>query len=123
MYRQFSWGLLWAAVLILALALFGCSGGTSGGERADAPLVAQTFNEGCALCHRSGSIADVADVHADEDNSPQGEITGVTIAAGTVTVNFRLFESDNPLIPIGGVAANSIQVFPRQARDRRWWDQ
>ena len=109
MSRRFSWGLLWVAILILALALYGCSGGNSGASEAAAPLAAQTYNEGCALCHRATSIADVAVVHSTEDNSPEGEITGVSIVGGLVTVDFMLFDSENNLVPIAGVAASGIR--------------
>jgi OmcA/MtrC family decaheme c-type cytochrome len=73
--------------------------------------VAQSYSEGCALCHRSGSIADIAVVHSEEDNSPEGEITGVAIddGAGTVTIDFSLFDSDNNLVPLAGEAADNIR--------------
>ena len=98
--------------LVVVFASWGCSGGNSTtGQSQETELTAQLYNEECALCHRSGSIADVEAVHAKEDNSPQGEITDVTIDGGTgeVTISFRLFDSENKLIPIGGVSANSIR--------------
>ena len=102
--------------LLFAFALAGCSGGNSSNESAGGGagaggLVPQSFNEDCAICHRPTSIADVEAVHNKESNSPQGEITGVTINGGTgaATITFKLFESENNLIPIAGVAANSIR--------------
>lgn len=128
MTRSNSMGLLWASFLILALTLYGCSGGNSGADDDGdaAPLVAQTFNEDCALCHRATSIADVAEVHSKDDNSPQGQITAVNIVGGTVTVNFRLFESTNNAIPLPGVAANDIRftiakLVPGAAGDADAW--
>jgi OmcA/MtrC family decaheme c-type cytochrome len=85
--------------LLLAFALAGCSGGNSDSQPQQA-LVAQSFSEDCALCHRATSIADVEAVHNKGSGSPQGEITGVTIVGGTVTISFRLFESTNNLVPI-----------------------
>ncbi|MDP2646387.1 MAG: hypothetical protein Q8P24_15725, partial [Desulfobacterales bacterium] len=69
-------------VLFAGFALSGCSGGNAGGETAAPPvqLVAQSFNEGCPLCHRTGSIADVSAVHSLAANSPKPTITGVTAA-------------------------------------------
>ena len=128
MTRSNSMGLLWASFLILALTLYGCSGGNSGADDDGdaAPLVAQTFNEDCALCHRATSIADVAEVHSKDDNSPQGQITAVNIVGGTVTINFRLFESTNNAIPLPGVAANDIRftiakLVPGAAGDADAW--
>ncbi|MDX9785542.1 MAG: OmcA/MtrC family decaheme c-type cytochrome [Desulfobacterales bacterium] len=98
--------------LLLVLCYIGCSGGNSKSDAVGEPepeLVAQTYNEKCALCHRPGSIADLAVVHSKEDNSPEGEITAVTIDAGMVTVHFKLFESENNLIPLAGVAASNIR--------------
>jgi OmcA/MtrC family decaheme c-type cytochrome len=97
--------------LTLALALAGCSGGNSGANEEAAPLVAQTYDEGCALCHRAGSTVDVAVEHSSAAASLAGEITGVSIDAGTgkVTVSFRLFDSDNTNIPLAGVAAADIR--------------
>lgn len=99
--------------VLCVLAWVGCSGGNSGSDAVGEPepaLVAQTYNEQCALCHRTASIADVAAVHSKDDNSPEGEITSVSVnAEGVVTVNFRLFESDNNLIPLAGTSANSIR--------------
>ena len=100
---------VWLA-FFFAFTLSACSGGNSGGQEAEV-LVAQTFNEGCKLCHKAGSIADVEAVHSKESNSPQGKITGVTIDGGTglVTVGFKLFESENNLVPIAGVSKNDIR--------------
>lgn len=102
--------------LLIALALFGCSGGNSGvdtpsggGGAPDPQPVAQTFNEGCALCHRQGSIVDLAVVHRNDITGPQGLITAVNIAAGVVTINFRLFEAENNLVPLAGVPATNIR--------------
>ena len=101
--------------LFLAFAFVGCSGGNSGGDSGggggDGELVAQTFNEGCILCHSSGAIVDVEVAHSLQTNSPQGQITGVTIdgVTGLVTVEFRLFDSANNLIPIGGVTSSNIR--------------
>ena len=101
--------------LIFAFALVGCSGGNSSNNSSSKndndELVAQSFREDCALCHRAGSIADVEAVHDKDSNSPQGEITDVTIdgGTGTVTIDFELFESENNLIPIAGVDPNSIR--------------
>ena len=81
--------------LLLTFALVGCSGGNSSNQssKEEENLVAQSFSEDCALCHRAGSIADVEVVHNKDSNSPQGEITDVTIDgdAGTVTIEFRAF--------------------------------
>jgi OmcA/MtrC family decaheme c-type cytochrome len=85
--------------LLLAFAMGGCSGGNSSNETTGG-LVAQSFSEDCAICHRATSIADVEDVHNKNSGSPQGEITGVTIVGGTVTITFELFDDDNNLIPI-----------------------
>lgn len=97
-------------VLLVVYAFLGCSGGnsTTGGETT---LTAQTYDEQCALCHRASSIAGVAAVHAKEDNSPQGTITDVDInpSTGRVTVSFKLFDSENNLLPISGMAANDIR--------------
>ena len=102
--------------LFIAFAFAGCSGGNSTagdtGDSGSGELVAQTFNEGCILCHSSGAIVDVEVAHSLESNSPKGEITGVTIdgGTGTVTVNFKLFESTNSgLVPLIGVAPNDIR--------------
>jgi len=96
--------------LFFAFTLAACSGGNSGSDEEEV-LVAQTFNEGCTLCHRAGSIADVEAVHSKESNSPQGEIIGVNIDGGTglVTVAFRLFESENNLVPLAGVSEDDIR--------------
>lgn len=98
--------------LVLFLAFNGCSGGNSKSDavgKKEPELVAQTYNEKCALCHRPTSIADLAVVHAKDDNSPEGKITAVTIDAGRVTVHFRLFESENNLIPLAGTPAGSVR--------------
>ena len=97
--------------LFFAFALVGCSGGNSSNKSSeeDENLVAQSFREDCALCHRAGSIADVEEVHNKDSNSPQGEITDVTIAGGDVTISFKLFDSENNLVPIAGVGANNIR--------------
>ena len=101
--------------LFIAFAFAGCSGGNSTagdtGGGGDGTLVAQTFNEGCTLCHSSGAIVDVAVAHSLESNGPQGQITAVTIdgVTGLVTVDFKLFESSNNLIPIAGVEQNDIR--------------
>ncbi len=97
--------------LALVFTVFGCSGGNSTAGEGAPVLVAQSFNEKCALCHRSGSIADLAVVHSKDSNSPQGEITGVAIDGGTgaVTISFKLFDSTNNLVPIAGTEANSIR--------------
>ena len=96
--------------LILAFALFGCSGGNSTPSQ-QTTLTAQSFNEQCALCHRADSIADIAAVHSRESNSPEGEITAVAINGGTgkVTISFKLFDSENNLIPLAGSPANDIR--------------
>ncbi len=114
-------------VLVFALSLSGC-GSKSGQGEADPekPLVLQTFSENCSLCHDSGSVADVEEVHRTATNSLAGEITGVTIVGGTVTVYFRLFDSENPLIPLASVAASSIrftiaQLVPGAGGDASYW--
>jgi OmcA/MtrC family decaheme c-type cytochrome len=96
--------------LILALVISGCSGGNSSIEE-ETTLTAKTYDEKCALCHRSGSIADLADVHASEDSSSLGaQITGVAIdGTGAVTIDFKLFDPDNALIPMAGISASSIR--------------
>jgi OmcA/MtrC family decaheme c-type cytochrome len=90
-----------ALALFFAFALVGCSGGNSSNQPAE-ELVAQSFSEDCALCHRATSIADVEAVHNKDSGSPQGEITDVTIDGGTglVTISFSLFDSENNLVPI-----------------------
>ena len=83
MYNKHSYGIAATLALLVALALFGCSGGNSGVDNAvEQPLVAQTFSEGCVLCHQAGSIVDVAVVHANSTTGPQGEITAVNIVRG-----------------------------------------
>lgn len=96
--------------LIFALVMSGCSGGNTV-IKEDTQMVAKTFDELCALCHRTGSIADLADVHAlDESGSIKGEITNVVIdGTGQVTISFKLFDSENSLIPIAGIEAGSIR--------------
>jgi OmcA/MtrC family decaheme c-type cytochrome len=103
------------ALLVFAFALIGCTGGnTTPAAEADAEevvLVQQSFSEECSFCHAPGRIADVEVAHSLGTNSPQGEITAVTIdgGTGTVTVSFKLFESANPLVPIAGVSSSSIR--------------
>ncbi|CAB1064291.1 hypothetical protein D1BOALGB6SA_9083 [Olavius sp. associated proteobacterium Delta 1] len=99
MMRRLSSFLAAGLALLFAFALVGCSGGNSASEPEE-ELVAQSLSEDCALCHRATSIADVEAVHNKESGSPQGEITGVTIVGGTVTISFKLFDSENNLIPI-----------------------
>ena len=112
MYNKHSYGIAATLALLVVLALSGCSGGNSGVDNAvEQPLVAQTYSEGCVLCHKAGSIADVAVAHANTIIGPQGQITGVTIdpATGLVTINFKLFESENNLVPLAGVPAANIR--------------
>ncbi len=111
MCKRLSYGIVGTLVLFVALALSGCSGGNSGADDGGGgqALEAQTFDEGCALCHRAASIADVAVSHASVDGSVQGEITAVNIAGGAVTISFRLFDPINNLIPVSGVAAADIR--------------
>ena len=106
MTRAFSNYLVIALALVFALSLTGC--GSESGATPD-PLVLQAYSETCSLCHDSGSVADLDIVHSIATNSPEGEITGVTIAGGTVTVAFKLFDSTNSLIPLAGVASSSIR--------------
>ncbi len=97
--------------LIFAFALFGCSGSNSSIRRRN-QLTAQSFNEQCTLCHRSGSIADIEALHASESSaSLSTEITGVAVDDGTgkVTIGFKIFDSANNLIPVAGVAENDIR--------------
>jgi OmcA/MtrC family decaheme c-type cytochrome len=105
--------------LVFALSLFGCgsdiSDSASGqGEADPVELVLQTFSEGCRLCHDPGSIVDVDKEHSIETNSPAAEITGVTIVGGTMTVSFKIYDSENPLIPIGSVSDSSIRFTVAQ---------
>ena len=97
-------------ILIVALALFGCSGGNST-PSGNTTLTAQSFNEQCTLCHRTAGIADIAAVHTRESNSPEGQITAVAINGGTgeVTISFKLFDSENNLIPLAGVSRDDIR--------------
>ncbi|MBU1168535.1 MAG: OmcA/MtrC family decaheme c-type cytochrome [Proteobacteria bacterium] len=97
--------------LVFALALFGCSGSNSALDE-ETILTAQSFDENCALCHRSGSIADVAEIHGTESSSSvNAKITGVAVNDGTgkVTISFKVFDSENSLIPITGVAKADIR--------------
>lgn len=96
--------------LIFALVMSGCSGGNTVIEE-DTELVAKTYDENCALCHRTGSIADLADVHElSEGGSVKGQITNVAIdGTGAVTISFNLFDSENSLIPLAGVSSSSIR--------------
>ena len=113
MYKRLSYGIAATLALLVALALFGCSGGNSGDDSGggEPPQVAQTYNEGCALCHQAGSIVDVAAEHRSAIIGPQGQITGVIIdpATGFVTINFRLFEGENNLVPLAGVPKANIR--------------
>ena len=112
MFRKISYGIAATLALLVAIALSGCSGGNSGVDNAVAqPLVAQTYSEGCAFCHQAGSIVDVAVAHANTIIGPQGQITGVTIdpVTGFVTINFKLFESENNLVPLAGVPAANVR--------------
>jgi OmcA/MtrC family decaheme c-type cytochrome len=99
--------------LLFAIALIGCSGGNSGSDAVTPKpeMVAQTYNEKCDLCHRPTSIADLAVVHSKGAavSSPSGEITAVVIDAGKVTVYFKLFESENNLIPLAGTPAGNVR--------------
>lgn len=96
-------------VLLFVFTLFGCSGSNSIINE-ETISTAQSFDEKCALCHRSDSIADVADLHtSDLSGSLKSEITGVTIVAGTVTINFKIYDSENSLIPIAGVSKSNIR--------------
>jgi OmcA/MtrC family decaheme c-type cytochrome len=110
MYKKHSCGIAATLALLVVLALSGCSGGNSGVDNAvEQPLVAQTYSEGCVLCHKAGSIADVAVVHSNPTIGPKGQIDSVTIAAGLVTISFRLFESESNQVPLAGVPASSIR--------------
>jgi OmcA/MtrC family decaheme c-type cytochrome len=110
--------------LLFAFSLAGC-GGSGGQSEPVEELVLQTFSENCLLCHRPGSIRDVAEVHSIATNSPQVSITGVTIdIAGTVTVAFKIFDSNNPLVPLS-IPANDIRftiakLVPGTGADMNW---
>jgi OmcA/MtrC family decaheme c-type cytochrome len=111
MFRKRSYGIAATLALLVALALSGCSGGNSGVDNAaEQPLVAQTYSEGCAFCHAAGGIVDVAAVHSIATTGPQGQITAVNIAAGVVTISFKLYQSENnTLVPLAGVPAANIR--------------
>jgi len=106
MFRSISNYFITGLLLVFAFSLAGC-GSESGGT--PETLVRQTYTENCSVCHSSGSIANVETVHSIATNILQGEITGVTITGGTVTVDFKLFDSTNNLIPLGSVPASSIR--------------
>ncbi len=97
--------------LILFAALFvnGCSSSGQGEADTAAPLVEQSFSEDCAFCHGPGRIAAVDPSHALESGDLMGEINDVAIDNGMVTVDFELFNKDNPGVPVPGVAANDIR--------------
>lgn len=100
----------WLAFFFV-FAFFGCSGGNSTSNAIVEPttLVAQTFDEKCALCHKASSIVDVQAVHSQTTTGPDGKITSVTFNGGLVTVNFKLFDGANNLIPIGNMSAAGIR--------------
>lgn len=100
-------GVAWMA--LLALFSYGCSSSGQGEADPPPPMVEQTFSENCAFCHGPDRVADVEMAHALVQDELLGEITGVAIDNGATTVSFRLFNKDNPLIPIAGMAANSIR--------------
>ncbi|MFH1640035.1 MAG: OmcA/MtrC family decaheme c-type cytochrome, partial [Chloroflexota bacterium] len=82
----------------------GC-GGSGGQSEPVEQLVRQTFSEDCLLCHRPGSIRDVAEVHSIETNSPAVSIIAVRevdLGGGDVRleVDVKIVDSANPLIPV-----------------------
>lgn len=95
--------------LLAALILAGCN--SSGQGKADAvETVENSYEEDCAFCHSEGRIADVSEAHEiPESGNLMGEITGVTITGGQTIIMFNLFDPANPLIPMAGVAPNSIR--------------
>lgn len=126
-------GYLASGPAILALLMVsGCSGGNSGEDAFGNPapetqLVAQYYDEKCALCHRAGSIADVETLHAgNEEAGIAGSIQSVDITAGVVTVYFKLFDSENSLIPVTGISKSSIRftlakLVPGAGGDADMW--
>jgi len=108
MFRSISTYLIMGLLLVVGLSLAGC-GSESGGTVDTPPLVKQSYNERCITCHSESSIASVTIVHSLQTKSLQGEITGVTIDDGAVTVAFKLFDSSNNLVPLGSVSASSIR--------------
>jgi len=97
--------------LILFTAFFvnGCSSSGQGEADTAAPLVEQSFSEDCAFCHGPGRIAAVDPSHALESGDLMGEINDVAIDNGMVTVDFELFDKDNPGVPVPGMDANEIR--------------
>ena len=97
--------LLAGLVLIFAFSLTGCKS-ESGGTVVAANLVAQTYDEGCAICHDSGKVADVVTVHSNAiaTDSPFVSILAVrqVLVAGNprLEVDFRMVENTNRLVPV-----------------------
>ncbi len=113
MIKTLSKGLAIGLSLAFALWLVGCGSSSGGGgapaDEGTVTRVANTYAEQCALCHGDGRVADVATVHDITSSSPVVTITGVTIVGGTVTVAFKIFDSDNPLVPLS-IPANDIRL-------------
>lgn len=94
-------------------------GGQSGQGEADlstpVTLVKQSFSEECTFCHGEGNLLGVEQEHLAESKNLNGVITGVTVTntGGVInmTVNFRLFDTENSQVnrPVAGAVASSIR--------------
>ncbi|MBI4774805.1 MAG: OmcA/MtrC family decaheme c-type cytochrome [Deltaproteobacteria bacterium] len=120
-------GLFNSLVLCLAigyvLLLAGC-GSESGGTGDQAPpLVEQTFNEECMLCHDPGRIVDVAAQHSTPETTITGVIDAVTIVGGATTINFRLFNAGQPLafVAPSNIRFTLAQLNPAANGNASFW--
>ena len=95
--------------LVIFWGIAGCTSQKGQGEADNVVLSLQTYNEQCRLCHSEGRIADVAAKHELATKDIGGTITAASVAGGTLTVTFNLYDSNNSLIPIGGFSASAIR--------------
>ena len=106
--------IIYGIFLFVTFSLCGC--GSESGGTVDGNLVAQSYDESCSICHSSSlqGSPDVAVVHSLDSNSPQLSIIAVrevNVGAGDdrLEVDFKIFDSENPLIPLAVSSSSSVR--------------
>ena len=116
-------GLALCLAIGYAILLAGCGSESGGTGDAPPPLVEQTFNEECQLCHDPGRIVDVAAQHGTAEATITGIIDAVTIVDGTTTIDFRLFNAGQALafVAPGNIRFALAQLNPAEGGNSSYW--